>query len=71
MSKRNYPTDIKELDDLNRLSEIVNDKRNNKRVDKKKSRRDRHYEKQFIRNTLSDIQNINATNILNIPDDIK
>lgn len=52
MPKRNSPNDIKELDDLNRLSEIVNDKRNAKRAEAKKSRRDRHYGKQFIRNTV-------------------
>ena len=28
MPKRNSPKDIKDLDDLNRLNEIVNDKRN-------------------------------------------
>lgn len=52
MPKRNSPNDIKELDDLNRLDELVNDKRNGKRAEKKKARRNRHYEKQFIRNTL-------------------
>lgn len=52
MPKRNSPSDIKDLDDLNRLKEIVNDKRNAKRANDKKTRRDRHYEKQFIRNTI-------------------
>lgn len=52
MPKRNSPNDVKNLDDLNRLDEIVNDKRNEKRAVDKKNRRDRHYEKQFIRNTL-------------------
>ncbi len=52
MPKRNSPNDIKELDDLNRLNEIVFDKRNAKRADDKKTRRDRHYEKQFIKNSL-------------------
>ena len=52
MPKRNSPSDIKDLDDLNRLNEIVNDKRNAKRANDKKTRRDRHYEKQFIRNTI-------------------
>ena len=37
--KRNSPNDIKEIDDLNRLGEIVVDKRNGKRADAKKSRR--------------------------------
>lgn len=53
MPKRNSPNDIKDLDDLNRLNEIVNDKRNAKRANDKKTRRDRHYEKQFIRNTIT------------------
>lgn len=52
MPKRNSPNDIKELDDLNRLDDIVHDKRNAKRAVDKKTRRDRHYEKQFIKNTL-------------------
>ena len=53
MPKRNSPKDIKDLDDLNRLNEIVNDKRNAKRANDKKTRRDRHYEKQFIKNTIT------------------
>jgi acyl carrier protein len=52
MPKRNSPNDIKEIDDLNRLNEIINDKRNAKRANEKKTRRNRHYEKQFIKNTL-------------------
>ena len=52
MPKRNSPNDIKEIDDLNRLDDIVHDKRNAKRAVDKKTRRDRHYEKQFIKNTL-------------------
>ena len=54
MAKRNSPNDIKEIDDLNRLDEIVVDKRNGKRADAKKSRRNRHYEKQFIKEALKD-----------------
>ena len=53
MPKRNSPNDIKELQDLNRLNEIINDKRNAKRANEKKTRRNRHYEKQFIKNTLT------------------
>jgi len=52
MPKRNSPNDIKEIEDLNRLFEIVHDKRNAKRANAKKTRRDRHYEKQFIKNTI-------------------
>lgn len=53
MPKRNSPNDIKEIDDLNRLDDIVFDKRNAKRATEKKTRRDRHYQKQFIKNTLT------------------
>ena len=52
MAKRNSPNDIKAVDDLNRLDKIINDKRNAKRATEKKTRRDRHYEKQFIKNTI-------------------
>ncbi|TAE17595.1 MAG: hypothetical protein EAZ47_04830 [Bacteroidetes bacterium] len=51
--KRNSPKQIQAADDLNRLEQIVTDKRNNKRADAKKHRRNRHYQKQFIRNALS------------------
>ncbi len=53
MPKRNSPKDIKEIEDLNRLNEIINDKRNAKRANEKKTRRNRHYEKQFIKNTFT------------------
>ena len=54
MAKRNSPNDIKEIDDLNRLGEIVVDKRKSKRADARKSRRNRHYEKQFIKEALKE-----------------
>ena len=54
MATRNSPYDIKEIDDLNRLGEIVVDKRNSKRAEAKKSRRNRHYDKQFIKSALKD-----------------
>ena len=50
--KRNSTKDISQLDDLNRLNEIVSDKRLAKRATEKKNRRNRHYEKQFIKNTI-------------------
>ena len=50
--KRNSPKDSSQLDDLNRLNEIVSDKRLPKRATEKKNRRNRHYEKQFIKNTI-------------------
>ena len=57
MPKRNSPNDFKEIDDLNRLNVLVVDKRNAKRSDHKKGRRNRHYEKQFIKNTLKNHTN--------------
>ena len=53
MALRNSPNDIRQLADLNQLSEIVVDKRLGKRAEAKKSRRNRHYEKQFIKNALT------------------
>lgn len=52
MPKRHSPNDIHEIDDLNRLDDIIHDKRNAKHANEKKARRDRHYEKQFIKNTI-------------------
>jgi len=54
MPKRNSPRDIVALADLDRLAEIVVDKRLGKRAEAKKNRRNRHYEKQFIKNALGD-----------------
>jgi hypothetical protein len=53
MPRRNSPNDIQDLGDLSRLGELVVDKRLGQRANAKKSRRNRHYEKQFIRNTLA------------------
>ena len=53
MTRRNSPNQIHDLADLSQLGEIVVDKRLGQRAQAKKSRRNRHYEKQFIRNTLS------------------
>jgi hypothetical protein len=55
MTRRNSPNQINDLADLSQLGEIVVDKRLGQRAQAKKSRRNRHYEKQFIRNTLSRI----------------
>lgn len=52
MPRRNSPSKIRDLDDLTQLSDIVFDKRRGQRSLAKKSRRNRHYEKQFIRNTV-------------------
>jgi hypothetical protein len=53
MTRRNSPRDIQALDDLNALDRIVVDKRKQQRASAKKNRRNRHYEKQFIRNALT------------------
>lgn len=52
MPRRNSPNQIQDLADLSQLNDIVCDKRRGQRSLAKKSRRNRHYEKQFIRNTV-------------------
>jgi len=52
MPLRNSLNQIQDLDDLSQLGDIVTDKRRGQRSLAKKSRRNRHYEKQFIRNTV-------------------
>lgn len=54
MAKRNSPNDFQEIDDLNRLGEIVVDKRDTKRANARRGRRNRHYDKQFIKGALKD-----------------
>lgn len=53
MTRRNSTRDFQGLDDLNSLSRLVVDKRLQQRASAKKNRRNRHYEKQFIRNVLT------------------
>ena len=53
MGKRTAPNAIGDANDLSQLSSIVVDKRNGKRSGAKKSRRNRHYEKQLIKNALT------------------
>ena len=53
MGKRTSPKAIQSADDLSRLGNIVQDKRNGKRSGAKKGRRNRDYEKQLIRNALT------------------
>lgn len=53
MPRRNSPTEINDLNDLSRLNELVFDKRLGQRAAAKKNRRNRHYEKQFIRNAIT------------------
>lgn len=53
MTRRNSPQTIQNLDDLSVLDRVVVDKRLGQRSSAKKNRRNRHYEKQFIRNALT------------------
>lgn len=53
MTLRNTLNVIAVLSDLSHLSELVIDKRLGQRSSAKKNRRNRHYEKQFIRNSLA------------------
>lgn len=53
MTRRNSPKAIQNLDDLSALDHVVVDKRLDQRSSAKKNRRNRHYEKQFIRNALT------------------
>lgn len=53
MPRRNSPQTIQSLDDLSGLDRVVVDKRLGQRSSAKKNRRNRHYEKQFIRNALT------------------
>jgi len=53
MPRRNSLNVIHGLADLSQLSELVVDKRLGQRASAKKNRRNWHYEKQFIRNTLA------------------
>ena len=53
MAKRTSPNAIEDANDLSQLGSIVQDKRNGKRSGAKKGRRNRHYEKQLIRNAMT------------------
>jgi len=53
MPRRNSPNDIPDLGELSGLADFVFDKRQGQRTSAKKGRRNRHYVKQFIRNTLA------------------
>lgn len=52
MAKRTSINDIKEIDDLNELDKIVQDKRKHKRASEKKERRNRHYVKLLIKQQI-------------------
>lgn len=66
MTKRNSPRDIASLEDLSRIDEIVVDKRLGKRATEKRNRRNRHYGKQFIKNSLS-----NGLVVADVEDNVK
>ena len=51
--RRNSTNAILDLSELSLLADFVFDKRQGQRSSAKKHRRNRHYEKQFIRNTLA------------------
>lgn len=53
MTKRNSMKQVSSPDQLTNLDELVVDKRYDKRAKAKKSRRNRHYEKQFLRNAVT------------------
>lgn len=53
MPRRNSLHEIQDLADLDRLGEVVLDKRQLQRAVKKRNRRNRHVEKQFIRHALT------------------
>ena len=53
MAKRTSVNAIEDIHDLSQLGNIVVDKRNGKRSGAKKGRRNRHYEKQLIRNAMT------------------
>jgi hypothetical protein len=68
MPRRNSPNQIQDLADLSQLGEVVVDKRLGQRAQAKKSRRNRHYEKQFIRNTLTRISSKEVADIDAMPE---
>lgn len=52
MPRRSSPDQVQSMDDLSRLDLLVVDKRKEQRADAKKNRRNRHYERQFLRNAV-------------------
>lgn len=53
MAKRSSLQQVSSADQLSNLDELVVDKRYGKRAKAKKARRNRHYEKQFLRNAIT------------------
>ena len=56
MPKRTSVNDVKQLEDLDNLHEIVKDKRNDKRASAKKERRNRHYVKLLIKQQVKGLE---------------
>ncbi|EIM72388.1 hypothetical protein A3SI_19805 [Nitritalea halalkaliphila LW7] len=53
MPKRTSPQLIQDKEDLNDIDKLVVDKRNQQRAKAKKNRRNRHYTKQLLKNSLN------------------
>lgn len=53
MAKRTSVNDVKNIEDLDRLDKIVQDKREHKRAGDKKERRNRHYVKLLIKQQIN------------------
>jgi hypothetical protein len=68
MPRRNSPNAIEDLSGLSHLDDIVVDKRFGQRSSAKKNRRNRHYEKQFIRNSLAHGLVLDSTEPAEYPD---
>ncbi len=67
MPLRNSSFAIEDLSDLSHLDELVVDKRFGQRSSAKKNRRNRHYEKQFIRNSLTHHLQLQVTDAIDGP----
>jgi len=53
MAKRTSVNDVRNIEDLDRLDKIVQDKRKHKRAGDKKERRNRHYVKLLIKQQIN------------------
>lgn len=53
MVRRSSPNQLQSIDDVQRLQDMVVDKRFDKRAKAKKHRRNRHYEKLFMRHAVN------------------
>lgn len=58
MPQRTSVNNVNELDNLNDLNLIVQDKRNHKRAEAKKERRNRHYVRLLIKSQLKNTSEI-------------